>query len=57
MSDINILLRNRESIRLQIQKLESKKNSGEELTAYEQAILEDMYYNLSEIEKQLANYR
>lgn len=57
MSDINILLRNRESIRLQIQALESKKNSAEGLTGYEQAMLEDMYYNLSEIEKQLANYR
>lgn len=57
MSDINILLRNRESIKLQIQALESKKNSGKELTGYEQAILEDMYYQLSVIEKQLANYR
>ena len=38
MSDINILLRNRESIKLQ-------------------AMLEDMYYQLLVIEKQLANYR
>lgn len=57
MSDINILLRNRESIKLQIQALESKKNSKNELTGYEQAMLEDMYYQLLVIEKQLANYR
>lgn len=57
MSNINILLRNRESIKLQIQALESKKNSENELTGYEQAMLEDMYYQLSVIEKQLANYR
>ena len=57
MSEINILLRNRESIKLQIQALESKKNSGKEITGYEQAMLEDMYYQLSVIEKQLANYR
>ena len=57
MSDINILLRNRESIKLQIQALESKKNSENELTGYEQAKLEDMYYQLLVIEKQLANYR
>ena len=57
MSDINILLRNRESIKLQIQALESKKNSENELTGCEQAMLEDMYYQLLVIEKQLANYR
>ena len=57
MSDINNLLRNRESIKLQIQALESKKNSENELTGYEQAMLEDMYYQLLVIEKQLANYR
>ena len=57
MSYINILLRNRESIKLQIQALESKKNSENELTGYEQAMLEDMYYQLLVIEKQLANYR
>ena len=57
MSDINMLLRNRESIKLQIQALESKKNSENELTGYEQAMLEDMYYQLLVIEKQLANYR
>ena len=57
MSDINILLRNRKSIKLQIQTLESKKNSGKVITGYEQAMLEDMYYQLSVIEKQLANYR
>ena len=57
MSDINILLRNRESIKLQIQALESKKNSENELTGYEQAMLEDTYYQLLVIEKQLANYR
>lgn len=57
MSDINILLRNRESIKLQIQALESKKNSENELIGYEQAMLEDMYYQLLVIEKQLANYR
>lgn len=57
MSDINILLRNRESIKLQIQALESKKNSENELTGYEQAMLEDMYYQLLVIEEQLANYR
>lgn len=57
MSDINILLRNRESIKLQIQALESKKNSAEGLTGYEQAMLEDMYYIYQNIEKQLANYR
>ena len=57
MSDINILLRNRDSIKLQIQALESKKNSENELTGYEQAMLEDMYYQLLVIEKQLANYR
>ena len=57
MSDINILPRNRESIKLQIQALESKKNSGKGLTGYEQAMLEDMYYQLSVIEKHLANYR
>ena len=51
MSDINILLRNRESIKLQIQALESKKNSENELTGYEQAMLEDMYYQLLVIEK------
>ena len=44
MSDINILLRNRESIKLQIQALESKKNSENELTGYEQAMLEDTNY-------------
>ena len=57
MSDINILLRNRESIKLQIQALESKKNSENELTGYEHAMLEDMYYQLLVIEKHLANYR
>ncbi len=57
MSDVDILLRNKKSIKLQIQALESKKNSGKGLTGNEQAILEDMYYHLSVIENQLANYR
>ena len=56
MSDINFLLKKRESIRLQIQALESKKNSGKGLTGNEQARLEDMYYHLSVVEEQLANY-
>ena len=57
MSDINILLRNRESIKLQIQALASPNTSANDLQGNEQAMLEDMYYQLLVIEKQLANYR